>query len=245
MNPRRRRQNRHGFTLLEMAISAGLGTVLIAGLISASFAIQQSIKGTDHYITSTNDGNRLLDHVAQDLRKAVRVGIISSGTYTPVRNAASLAVSETLTLAINIPDIYASNTPSEETMTNYRVSRYNRAALNTQSAFNGNATGSILNGCVPFAEAITTSGSKQVLRYAPSSAGTGEIQVRYTRQRRSDVPTPRYCISGLSTHGIRVIRASTRDRQSTSWRRYAAQPRRHGARFSGYRHSLRESVRLA
>ncbi len=178
---------RQGFTLVEMLVSAGLGSILMTGLVFASIAIQRSVRGTDHYLTSTNNGNRLIDHVAQDLRRAVRVGIISSGTYNPVKNDALFAVSDTVILAINVPDVYASNIPNNSSQSTYKKSRYSRATLNTNPDFNTQATGSILNGCVPYAEAITKVVGKDVLRFAPASVGTGEIQVRYSRGPRSAV----------------------------------------------------------
>lgn len=180
--PIRRRQ---AFTLLELLVSASVGFAVLAGLISAAIAIQRSISATNHYLASANNGNRLVDYVAQDLRRAVRVGTLVAGANTALKNNASFTVTETNTLTINIPDYYGSNTPNNASGSTFKRSRYARTDLNTQAAFNGNGAGSPLNGCVPWSEAVTLVGSIQSPRFAPVAAGSGEIQVRYYRGPRS------------------------------------------------------------
>jgi hypothetical protein len=71
------------------------------------------------------------------------------------------------------------------TGSSFKISRYDRRTLDTSATYNGNGVGSILNGCVPWAEATTMLNQKPATRFAPTTAGSGEIQVRYYRGPRS------------------------------------------------------------
>lgn len=178
----RRSRDAAGFTLLEMLISAGIGAVVMAILVSVAITIQRSIQATDHYILSLNNGSRLNDYIGRDLRRAVRVGRLTSGTYIPLKNNDSFTVTENDVLTINIPDVHASN---DEKSAEFKVVRYARSHLNSAMEFNSGRDGSPLNGIIPWSEAVTKVASKDVPRFAPSSAGNGEIQVRYSRGTRS------------------------------------------------------------
>ena len=172
------------FTLVETMVALATGLAVGAVLVSASVSVQKSIAATKQYAVSVNNENRIVDYVAQDLRRALRVGRIVSGVYSKAANITDFAVSEINTLGINVPDIYGSNTPNNSRGSAFKTSRYNRTTLNTTTAFNSNAV-TLLNGCVPWAEAVTTVKSKLAPRFAPVGAGSGEIQVRYFRGRRS------------------------------------------------------------
>ena len=176
--------SRAAFTIVEMMVAAAAGLLLIGVVSSASIGVQRSISATSQCATSMNNENRLLDYVAQDLRRAVRVGTIASGTYATARNISSFSITDSAILAINIPDYYGSNTPDNAAGSSYKVSRYNRDNLNTAWAYNSNGV-STLRGCIPYSEAATTINSRLVPRFAPAAAGTGEIQVRYFRGPRS------------------------------------------------------------
>jgi hypothetical protein len=179
-------RSRHvAFTLLELAVAASVGLAVLAGLISAAIAIQRSISATSHYVNNVNNGNRLVDYVGQDLRRAVRVGSLVSGTNTSLKNNVSFTVTETNVLTANIPDYYGSNVPNNASGSAFKSSRYARTNLNTQAAFNSNGAGSPLNGCIAWNEAVTLVGATQAPRFAPAATGTGEIQVRYYRGPRS------------------------------------------------------------
>lgn len=172
------------FTLIETMVALAAGVAVGAVFVSASISVQKSIAATKQYVTAVNNENRIVDYVAQDLRRALRVGKIVSGAYSKVDNVLDFGVSEINTLAINVPDIYGSNTPNNSRGSAFKTSRYNRNTLNTAPAYNSNAN-TLLNGCVPWAEAVTTVRSKVTPRFAPPSAGSGEIQVRYFRGPRS------------------------------------------------------------
>ena len=90
----------HGaFTLVEIMVAAGSGLLLLAVVASASIAVQRSISATSRSATSMINENRLLDYVAQDLRRAVRVGTISSGMLM-ARMAVSVTENDEKFLAV-------------------------------------------------------------------------------------------------------------------------------------------------
>ncbi len=186
-----------GGSLAELVIAAAIGATALTVMFGAMVAIHKSISASYQFSFRLNNGNRLADAVAQDLRRAVKLGTIvpSSGVYTKLDSSSSAIsvsgvvtdantiaiVSDTTTLAITIPDYYGSNTPDNSHGSSYKSTRYPRSTLNTSSTYNGN-TGSAtaLNGVVPWATAVSSTRAIQF-----SSTGTGLIQVRYTRARRS------------------------------------------------------------
>ena len=176
---------RSAFTLIETMVASAAGLLLVAALASATFAVQKSIGATSQYVTGINNENRLVDYVAQDLRRALRVGTITSGSYyATAKNLSSYSINESCSLAINIPDFYGSNTPNNASGSTFKSTRYPRSSLNTFATYNSNGT-ALLNGCVPWAEAATTVNSKPATRFAPAASGNGEVRVRYFRGTRS------------------------------------------------------------
>jgi hypothetical protein len=175
---------RAGYTLVEVFVAAGVGGVVLTMLVLTSFTLQRSMAATEHLARSTNDGGRLLDAVARDLRCALAVGRISAGSYTPLRNAERVSVTEAATLAINIPDYYDSNQPDPKHDSPFRTTRYEREKLNALSIFNLGVV-DLLKGTVGWDDAVTKLGSVETVRFSPSSLGTGQLQVRYFRARRS------------------------------------------------------------
>lgn len=173
-----------GFTLAEVLIAASAGLMVLAVLASTSLTLQRTMSASGHFARASNDGSRLVDYVVQDLRRAVRVGQLIGGVETPVKNNATFAVSETITLTINIPDYYRSNTPDRAPDSPFRTSRYARQTLNLLPLFNGSGA-AVLNGTILYNEAVTKIGSVETTRFAPGNLGTGEVQVRYYRAPRS------------------------------------------------------------
>lgn len=180
---RRRRQS--GVVLVETLVSSLAAVAVISGLLSAAVAIRRSIGSTDRYSVGLANETRLTDYVAQDLRRALRVSMLNGSTSTPIKTNGPFVVTESNILTINIPDYYGSNSPNNAAGSTFKVSRYPRTTLNTASTYNGNAV-ALLNGVVPWSEAVTTVASKSVTRFAAPAVGTGEIQVRYYRGPRSN-----------------------------------------------------------
>jgi hypothetical protein len=211
---------RQGIVMLELLVSSAAALALLGGLLAAAISIRKSVVATNQFAVNSANETRLMDYVAQDLRRAVRVGMLSGSTNTTMKNYSNFTVTETNILTINIPDYYASNTPDNSAGSSFKTGRYPRGTLNTSVTYNGNAD-TKLNGIVPWADAVTALNGKNVTRFAPSSAGTGEIQIRYYRAIsttdssvsffRSEYP------SGATTPSlVREIAERTSDNLSTT-----------------------------
>lgn len=167
-------------------MSLTVGMMVLGVLTYASIGITRSLSASERYIVGVANENRLMDYVAADIHRALRVGIISGGNTTPLKETGSTtySVTDVSILAISVPDYYGANTPDNAAGSTFKTTRYPRATLNTSSTYNGNGT-ALLNGTVPWADAQMVVGGKRVTRFTPSTAGTGELQVRYYRGVRS------------------------------------------------------------
>ncbi len=175
-----------GFTLAELLVAAAASVIFLGALIMGLIAIRKSMYATNRYITAVNNQTRMMDYIAEDLRRGVRIGTLVSGSNTPLKNnAAGFSITDTNILTINVPDYYASNTRDNAYGSTFKTSRYTRATLDTSSTYNSNGSGSVLNGVIPWSEATTTVGSALTTRFAPTATSSGEIQVRYYRGTRS------------------------------------------------------------
>jgi hypothetical protein len=179
-------RSRTGATLLELTISVAIAVVILGILTYAAIGLTRSVSGTNQYMIGVANTNRVLDAVSQDLRRAVRVELLNGSTSTPLKTntVSNFTVSDTNILQITVPDYYASNTPNNAAGSSYKTTRYSRAALNTDSTYNSYGN-SLLNGTIPWEDAQFTVGSTRVTRFAPSSAGSGELRIRYYRGPRS------------------------------------------------------------
>ncbi len=180
------RRLRSGFTLVETMFAMTVGIIILGIFTYAGMGITRSLSSTERYLVGIANENRIMDYVAADLRRAVRVSILTGANSTVLKDSGTTTYSITNTtfLVLGIPDYYASNTPDNSKGAAFKVTRYPRTTLNTSSTYNGNAN-ALLNGVVPWVDAVTVVGGKNVTRFAPSTAGTGEIQVRYYRAVRS------------------------------------------------------------
>lgn len=162
----------YGGTLVELMIAMVVAVAVLGILTYASMGFSRGISGADQYMTGVANTNRILDAVSQDLRRAVRVGILNGGTITPIKSTgtASFTISASNVLAISVPDYYASNTPNNTAGSNFKSTRYPRSTLNSAATFNSYAA-TILNGTIPWADAQITVNGKRVTRFAPASAG--------------------------------------------------------------------------
>jgi hypothetical protein len=73
-----------GFTVAEMAVAAGIGTAILAGLTTASIALQRSFVAIEDYAKGQNDQMRISDYLALDLRRAFSVAITGTSASPPV-----------------------------------------------------------------------------------------------------------------------------------------------------------------
>src|SRR3954464_10329889 len=99
--PRPRIANEGAFTLVEMVVSASIGSIIMGALILAASSFQNVFNATDDYYKATSDQMRVLDYVALDMRRAVS-GSVSNDTQT---------------LTLTLPDYidYSQNPPTPRT----------------------------------------------------------------------------------------------------------------------------------
>lgn len=184
--PRRLRQRSRGIegaTLMEVMVSAVAASAILGALITASVSIQRSITSTNQFVANTTGQSRLMDYIAQDLRRSVRIGTLVGGARAPLRSQQKFPVTSASILTIDVPDYYAANTPDNAFGSPYKTARYLRASLNSDAAYN-NKPNPKLNGVIPWTEATVALNHRFVTRFAPPAAGDGTIEVRYFQAAR-------------------------------------------------------------
>ncbi len=90
---RSQKHTRFGFTLVEMMMAMGCGSMVLAALLAASTALQRSFAAVEGYSIATGDQLRVQDYIAMDCRRATSVSW-NSGTQT---------------LTVSVPNYYDSN----------------------------------------------------------------------------------------------------------------------------------------
>jgi Tfp pilus assembly protein PilW len=60
-----------GFTLVEMMVSLGCGSLILAALMAASVGLQRSFAAVEGYSTAEGNQLRVLDYIAMDCRRAI------------------------------------------------------------------------------------------------------------------------------------------------------------------------------
>ena len=175
-----------GFTLAELLVSVAITGIIFGVLVLAGAGINRRLWATERFFNEVGDENRMMDSVAMDLRRAVRVSLLNGSTSTPIKDTLGTyySINSSNTLVISIPDYYGSNTPDNSAGSSFKSSRYTRATLDTSSTYNSNGV-SLLNGTVPWSDAQMTVGGKRVTRFAPLSASSDELRVRYYTGARS------------------------------------------------------------
>jgi len=66
-----RQKARAGFTLVEMMVSLGCGSLILAALMAASVGLQRSFAAVQGYSTAEGNQLRVLDYIAMDCRRAL------------------------------------------------------------------------------------------------------------------------------------------------------------------------------
>jgi hypothetical protein len=90
---------RSGMTLVEMIMSIGCGSLILAALVTAGVAMQRSYAAVESYSNAEGDQLRVLDYVALDCRRATAVAITTVNGIYP-------------TLHVTLPAYYSSVTSS-------------------------------------------------------------------------------------------------------------------------------------
>jgi len=98
-------KTRLGFTLVEMMMSVGCGSLILAAVVISGVAMQRSFGAIESYSTSEGDELRILDYIAMDCRRATVVSVsgnVMTLTLPVYYNSASnyQAVTPTLTSGV-------------------------------------------------------------------------------------------------------------------------------------------------
>jgi Tfp pilus assembly protein PilW len=76
-----RQKTSTGFTLAEMMVSIGCGSLILAALMAASVGLQRSFAAVEGYSTAEGNQLRPLDYIAMDCRRALSAQV-GSNTLT-------------------------------------------------------------------------------------------------------------------------------------------------------------------
>ena len=100
------KKTRPAFTLVEMMLSVGCGSLILAAVLTAGVCLQRSFAAVEGYSMAEGDQLRVLDYIAMDCRRALSASVANNvltltvpsyyqadGTpYLPTFNAASNAI---------------------------------------------------------------------------------------------------------------------------------------------------------
>lgn len=95
------------FTLVEMLMSIGCGSLILAALVTAGVGLQRSFVAVEGYSTAEGDQLRVLDYIAMDCRRATAASVTNN------------------ILSLTLPVYYnssSSNTPYAPTLTSGALS---------------------------------------------------------------------------------------------------------------------------
>lgn len=96
---------RHAFTLVEMMLAVGCGSMVLAAVLAAGVALQRSFAAVEGYSIAEGDQLRVLDYIAMDCRRALSASVANN------------------TLTLTVPVYYDSTSaPTTPTLTNGAVS---------------------------------------------------------------------------------------------------------------------------
>jgi len=73
-----RQKARAGFTLVEIMVSVGCGSLILAALMAASVGLQRSFAAVEGYSTAEGNQLRVLDYIAMDCRRALSASVASN-----------------------------------------------------------------------------------------------------------------------------------------------------------------------
>jgi hypothetical protein len=179
------------YTLVESMAALALTMAMLAGGVAGVVALQKGVAGSTHYAAGFNDGTRLVDSVARDLRSAIRISRLNSGTPTAFKSG-FFAITDTDQLSIFVPDYYSSNVPDNSSGSDYKTPRYSRSKL---------ATGTTT---FPYTDVVAVIGTVRAPTYP------GELEIRYLKKARSNQdPTVCYFRQEYDGGTTPVLRSET------------------------------------
>jgi Tfp pilus assembly protein PilW len=70
-----RKKNHAAFTMVEMMMSMGCGSIILAAVVMAGVSLQRSFAAVESYATAEGDQLRVLDYIAMDCRRATSASV--------------------------------------------------------------------------------------------------------------------------------------------------------------------------
>jgi prepilin-type N-terminal cleavage/methylation domain-containing protein len=114
----------HGFTLVEMLISVGVTSIILAGLMVGVIFLQRSYSATEFYAAAQSDETRVMDYITREVRRALTISVSGSNTLNltvPTYVVSGTAVTPTIS---NGSVLYSgSNTTISYTLNGSQVRR--------------------------------------------------------------------------------------------------------------------------
>jgi Tfp pilus assembly protein PilW len=162
---------RRAFTLVEMILSVGCGSLILAAVVTAGVCLQRSFAAVEGYSTAESDQLRVLDYIAMDCRRAIggSINTLSNGTpgtlTTPAVSNGSWSggnwvpnASGPATLILSVPAYYdSSGNPVLPTINSSNGIQYGTAPVTISYARSGsNFVRSVLVGSTMTTTAIAT-----------------------------------------------------------------------------------------
>ena len=102
--------SRRGFTLAELMMAVGSGSIVLAALLASGVVLQRSFAAVEGYAIAEGDQLRVQDYIAMDCRRGTKIvvetgsWVLSSGTYKWVFDA-----TKPQTLVVSLPGYYDGN----------------------------------------------------------------------------------------------------------------------------------------
>ena len=177
-----------GLSLVEIMMASGTSSLVISSLLSASVGLQKSFHAIESFSRGHEVQMRLIDYVAQDLRRATKIS-----TYSPVTGLTTkltspptvgfMTVTEQKYLVLTLPGFYASE--NEESALYRKINPLiavgpgNGAVWGIEYGLSGTAIAP--ESIVRYEQVINADGTKSYLRRqgsaAEMAAGTAQAQV--------------------------------------------------------------------
>src|SRR5687768_3286851 len=152
-------------TLVELLCALSITAAMLAGAVTGVVALQKSMAGSSQYATGFNDGSRLVDYVSRDLRSAIRVSRISSGTASAFKTG-FFPITDTDQLVVLVPGYFQSNVPNNTSGSSYKTPVYSRSNLDSSSGVT----------FFPYTSVVAVIGTLRVPTYP------GELEIRYLKK---------------------------------------------------------------
>jgi Tfp pilus assembly protein PilW len=106
------RKTRLAFTLVEVMMSMGCGSLLLAAVVTSGVALQRSFAAVEGYSIAEADQLRVLDYIAMDCRRATSAVVANN------------------TLTLTVPSYYkADNTPEDPSFTSGGAVQYSAGTV--------------------------------------------------------------------------------------------------------------------